>query len=90
VTVADRVFGDNIVPLDLIDDLHADAVTFHNALGDELHRAPIVGRESIVYHYDGPEGRTVQSRVWVGDECVYEGTVLAMYRGCTYMVSFDV
>lgn len=85
----DRVFGPHTVSVDLIDDLHADTVTFHNALGHELHRAPVVGRESIVYHYDGPDRGSVQARAWVGDECVYEFAVLAMYRGCTYTVSWD-
>lgn len=86
--MADRTFGDNTVSVDLIDDAQVDTVTFHNALGDELHRAPVVARESIVYHYDGPDGRTVQARAWVGDECVFEFAVLTMYQGSTYTVSW--
>ena len=87
--MSNRTYGPGIVSLDLIDDAHVDTITFHNALGDELHRAQIVGRQSVIYHYDGPDGRTVQARAWVGDVCVYEFAVLMMYRGSTYTVSFD-
>lgn len=85
----DRVIGPNTVSVDLIDDAHVDTVTFHDSLGDELHRAAVVGRETIAHHYDGPDGRTVQARAWVGDVCVYEFAVLAMFRGSIYTVSWD-
>lgn len=87
--MADISTGPSTVFFDLIDDLHIDTITFHNADGHELHRAPVVGREPVVYHYDGPDRGTVQTRAWVDDECVYEFGALTMFRGTPYRASFD-
>lgn len=85
----DRTYGPNIIAVDLIDDLHVDTVTFHDPRGVELHRAPVVARDPVVYLHDGPDGLPVQARAWTGDACVYEFTVITMFRGTTYTVSFD-
>lgn len=78
-----------ILTVDLIDDLHVDTISFHDSHGAELHRAPVVGRDPVVYLYDGLDGITVQAKAWTGDVCVYEFTVITMFRGTTYTVSFD-
>jgi hypothetical protein len=74
------------VTVDLIDDGHADAISFHDPLR-ELHRVPIVGRGAINFSHD--RDAHIHAKAWAGEECIYVFETLLIPAGSIYTVRFD-
>jgi hypothetical protein len=84
--VANLATQTGILTVDLIDDGHADTISFHDE-HNELHRASIVGREAV--HYAPERTAHVHARAWTGGQCIYVFGALLIHRGSVYTVRFD-
>lgn len=80
--------ADGSIEVDLIDDLHADEIVFYNALGLELARKPIIGRDPVSFQWTDAKDGYVHATVWRAGTEVAELGPLLLRETDSYTVSF--